>query len=180
MEIDDDLIRQWEPKITRMTSTYNIRGLHKDDLAQELRICILKAAKRFDPERKVTFHTYLHTTMVNTIRTLATKSQRNLNNEASYLGEIFANNESSDDSPSVNLSKEAFLEDKKDCLNLVEVQDLLTSLKLTKPELAFLALRQAGHSIKEIHLRFEKAYPENSLASVREHVKQKFLRGNLT
>ena len=135
MEIDDNLIRQWEPKITRMTSTYN--------------------------------------------RTLATKSQRNLNNEASYLGEIFASNESSDDSPLSNLSKESFLEDKKDWLNLVEVQDLLSSLKLTKPELTFLALRQAGHSIKEIHLRFEKAYPENSLASVREHVKQKFLGRNL-
>jgi RNA polymerase sigma factor (sigma-70 family) len=176
LEIDDALIKQWEPKITRMTSTYNIRGLHKDDLAQELRICILKAAKRFDPERQVTFHTYLHTTMVNTIRTLATKSQRNLNNNASYLGEVFTGNDLNDDSPSSNLSKEVFLEDKKDWLDIVEVQDLLYSLKLTKPELAFLALRQAGHSIKEIHLKFEKAFPENSLALVREHVKQKFLR----
>ena len=46
MEIDDALIKQWEPKITRMISTYQIEGLHRDDLAQELRICIMKAAKR--------------------------------------------------------------------------------------------------------------------------------------
>ena len=76
MKIDDALIKQWEPKITRMISTYKINGLHRDDLAQELRMCILKAAKRYDPERQVTFHTYLHTTMVNTLRTLIVKAQR--------------------------------------------------------------------------------------------------------
>ena len=76
MEINDALIVQWEPKINRMLQTTSIRGMDREDIAQELRIAILKAAKGFDPERKVSFHTYLHTTMINTIRTLITKAQR--------------------------------------------------------------------------------------------------------
>ena len=175
LRINDDLIKQWEPKINRMISTYTIKGLHRDDLAQELRICILKAAKKFDPDRNVTFHTYLHTTMVNTIRTLAAKSKRNINNEASYLGQTFVTDTMSDESPPQNLSQEMLLKEPKDWINLVEINDLLRSLQLTKPELAFIALRQSGHSLKEIHLKFEKTFPNNSLASVREHVKQKFL-----
>ena len=175
LRINDDLIKQWEPKINRMISTYTIKGLHRDDLAQELRICILKAAKKFDPDRNVTFHTYLHTTMVNTIRTLAAKSKRNINNEASYLGQTFVTDTMSDESPPQNLSQEMLLKEPKDWINLVEINDLLRSLQLTKPELAFISLRQSGHSLKEIHLEFEKTFPNNSLASVREHVKQKFL-----
>ena len=178
MEIDDNLIKQWEPKITRMLSTYKINGLHRDDLAQELRICILKAAKRYDPDRQVTFHTYLHTTMVNTIRTLAAKSKRNLNNEALYLGQTFFSNNYDDDSPSQTASQEMFLQEPKDWLNVVEVGDLLDSLNLTKPELTFLSLRQAGLSLKEIHTKFTVNFPDTSLASVREHVKQKFLKHN--
>jgi len=175
LEIDDSLIKQWEPKINRMISTYKINGIDRDDLAQELRICILKAAKKFDPDRNVTFHTYLHRTMVNTIRTLATKSKRNLNNEASYLGQTFATDSTAEGSSPQEFSQEMLLKEPKDWLNLVEIKDLLQSLQLTESELAFLALRQSGHSFKEIHLKFEKTFPNNSLASVREHVKQKFL-----
>ena len=179
MEIDDDLIKQWEPKITRMLSTYKINGLHRDDLAQELRLCILKAAKRFDPDRQVTFHTYLHTTMVNTIRTLAAKSKRNLNNEASYLGQTIFSENYDTDSPSQTASQEMYLQEPKDWLHIVEVSDLLNSLNLTKSEMAFLSLRQSGLSLKEIHTQFVKHFPNQSLASVREHVKQKFLEPKL-
>ena len=179
MEIDDALIKQWEPKITRMISTYQIEGLHRDDLAQELRICILKAAKRYDPDRNVLFHTYLHTTMVNTIRTLAAKSKRNINNSASYLGETFFSDSLDDDTSNQALTQDLFLEDPKDWFNVVEINDLVESLNLTKPELGFLALRQAGHSLKEIHQQFEKTFPDTSLSSVREHVRQKFLGRNL-
>ena len=75
MKIDNALIQQWEPKINRMLQTTSIRGMGREDIAQELRIAIIKAAKGFEPERKVSFHTYLHTTMINTIRTLITKAQ---------------------------------------------------------------------------------------------------------
>ena len=50
MLIDNDLILQWEPKIQRMISNMYrqnqyIADMEKEDLAQELRICIVKAAK---------------------------------------------------------------------------------------------------------------------------------------
>jgi len=178
VEINDALVNQWEPKITRMVSTYKIDGMHRDDLAQELRICILKAAKRYDPDRNVLFHTYLHTTMVNTIRTLAAKSKRNINNEASYLSQTFFSDSPDEDSNMQSSTREVFLQDPKDWLNIVEVNNLLDSLNLSKPEITFLRLRQSGHSLKEIHAKFELQFPDSSLASVREHVRQKFL-GNI-
>ena len=58
MKIDDDLITQWEPKIQKMiidlynSSPNEIVGFDKEDIAQELRIKIMKAAKSFD-ETKV-------------------------------------------------------------------------------------------------------------------------------
>ena len=77
------------------------------------------------------------------------------------------------------MTQDLFLEDPKDWFNVVEINDLVESLNLTKPELGFLALRQAGHSLKEIHQQFEKTFPDTSLSSVREHVRQKFLGRNL-
>ena len=81
MLIDNDLILQWEPKIQRMISNMYrqnqyIADMEKEDLAQELRICIVKAAKAYDETKGTLFHTYLHTSMVNTIRTLVSKSER--------------------------------------------------------------------------------------------------------
>ena len=52
MLIDDDLIIQWEPKIQKMVSNTFVVGMEKDDIAQELRIAIMKAAKSFDEDRK--------------------------------------------------------------------------------------------------------------------------------
>ena len=45
MEINDELMRQWEPKVQRFASTTYIEGLDRDDLIQELRIAIVKAAQ---------------------------------------------------------------------------------------------------------------------------------------
>ena len=80
MDINDDLIYQWEPKIQKMVYSSEIVGLDKEDVAQELRIALVKAAKAFDPnnEKGAIFHTYLHTALVNTIRTLINKAKRNL------------------------------------------------------------------------------------------------------
>ena len=58
MIINDELIKQWEPKIQRMLSNTYIIGMDREDLAQELRIAILKAAKSFDDSRGIIFHTY--------------------------------------------------------------------------------------------------------------------------
>ena len=75
MEINDELILKWEPKIQKLATSTFIIGMDKDDIAQELRIAILKAAKAYDSNRGIIFHTYLHTTMINTIRTLMNKAQ---------------------------------------------------------------------------------------------------------
>ena len=70
MKIDNDLILQWEPKINKMLSNIYIQGYDRDDLAQELRMIVLKAAKLYKPNRNAIFHTYLHTAMVNRLKTL--------------------------------------------------------------------------------------------------------------
>ena len=77
MIIDDDLVIQWEPKIQKMLSNVFVIGMDRDDIAQELRIALIKAARGFDENRGVLFHTYLHTTLVNTIRSLITRVSRN-------------------------------------------------------------------------------------------------------
>ena len=78
MDINNDLVLQWEPKIQKMLSNLFIVGMERDDIAQELRIVLLRTAKAFDPERGVLFHTYLHTALVNTIRTLISRAQKQL------------------------------------------------------------------------------------------------------
>ena len=69
IEINDDLIKQWEPKIHRLLQNTFVIGMDHADLEQELRIAIIKAAKGFNEDKGVLFHTYLHTAMVNTLRT---------------------------------------------------------------------------------------------------------------
>lgn len=62
---EEDLLKQWEPKVQsflRGSSSYEDR----EDLAQELRVAIIKCARKFDPNRGVSFHTYLHRAMENT------------------------------------------------------------------------------------------------------------------
>ena len=76
MDITDELIIQWEPKIQRFLNTSFVLGMDREDLGQELRIAIIKAADGFDESRGTSFHTYLHTTMVNTLRTLISKAQK--------------------------------------------------------------------------------------------------------
>jgi len=78
IEINNDLIRQWEPKIQSLLANTYVRGLDKDDLEQELRIAIIKAARGFNEDKGVLFHTYLHTAMINTLRTLISRAQRTL------------------------------------------------------------------------------------------------------
>ena len=59
MDITDDLIIQWEPKIQRFLNTSFVLGMDREDLGQELRIAIIKAADGFDESRGTSFHTYL-------------------------------------------------------------------------------------------------------------------------
>ena len=82
MKIDNDLILQWEPKINKMLSNIYIQGYDRDDLAQELRLIVLKAAKLYKPNRNAIFHTYLHTAMVNRLKTLWMQASKKLHGQS--------------------------------------------------------------------------------------------------
>ena len=50
MDIDDELLSQWEPKIQKMLSSIWLPGFEREDIAQELRIVIIKAARAAENE----------------------------------------------------------------------------------------------------------------------------------
>jgi RNA polymerase sigma factor (sigma-70 family) len=145
MEINDELIRQWEPKIHKMLQTTYVRGYDREDLAQELRMAIMKAAKAFNPNRGTIFHTYLHTTMVNAIRTLITKAQRKPIT-VSY-NENFYDNESNS-LPEI-ISKAISHSDVEEWETL-ELKDQLNKFNLTDQEKRFIELRLEGWTMDEI------------------------------
>lgn len=143
MEINDDLIRQWEPKIVRMLSNTFVIGMDWDDLAQELRIAIMKAAHGFDEDRGVIFHTYLHTSMVNTLRTLISKAQRHqqpVSLDAVYYDDEQPLLDQLADSLTVGI----------DVDNDLELRELLDSLELTDDERQYILLRIEGLTMEEI------------------------------
>ena len=146
MEINDALIRQWEPKIQRLLAKTFVIGMGMDDIAQELRISIIKAAKGFDEDRGVIFHTYLHTAMVNTLRTLISRSQRqqiDLSLETT-VSSTFTEEEII---PSAILKA---LEDPVNTFEEVEFEDLLVGFDLTSVERSFIGLRLDGLTMDEI------------------------------
>jgi len=155
MDITDELITQWEPKVQRFLNTSFVLGMDREDLGQELRISIIKAAEGFDEARGTSFHTYLHTTMVNTLRTLISKAQKqHVIHEATSL----------DSSPAMDLGLDEFnmghtsskilkaLEDPitKHKEQEFEVQDLLIRSQLNSSEIKFINLRIEGLTMEEI------------------------------
>ena len=149
MNINDDLIAQWEPKVQRMLSNLFIIGMEKDDIAQELRIAIMKAAKSFDEDRGAIFHTYLHTTLVNTIRTLISRAQKRPETRSLDVAykNIYANTSGDSMLPTEILNA---LEDPHDYEAVVEVNDLLENNSLIPNEKLFIRLRLEGLTMEEI------------------------------
>ncbi len=154
MEITNDLLTQWEPKVQRFLNNSFVLGMDKEDLGQELRIAIMKAAKGFDETKGTSFHTYLHTAMVNTLRTLIAKAQKQSNIlMTSSLDETYNYYDMSDnidhntpskitkalEDPTTEIKKEDF-----------EIQDLLIRSRLTKSEINFVTLRIEGLTMEEI------------------------------
>jgi len=142
MEINDELIKQWEPKIVRMLSNTFVIGMDWDDLAQELRIAIMKAAHGFDEDRGVIFHTYLHTAMVNTLRTLINKAQKHevpISLDATYY---------EDDEPLLDQLAESLTYGSVEVDR--ELAELLDSLDLTDQERKYIILRIEGLTMEEI------------------------------
>ena len=85
MEINDELLEKWEPKVQKFLQTAFVTGMDREDIAQELRIAIIKAADHYDDSKGVIFHTYLHTVMVNTLRTLISKAQKAKNDPLNII-----------------------------------------------------------------------------------------------
>ena len=140
MEINDDLIKQWEPKINKMLQNTFVRGMDREDIAQELRIAIIKAAEGFKEDKGILFHTYLHTAMVNTIRTLIYKAERR-------LVPVSIDNAPTDEMMG---GYAEILEDKSSSMDDMEFEVLLDSAKLNSLEKDFLRLRVEGLTMEEI------------------------------
>jgi|TARA_R110000824_G_scaffold14552_5_gene61811 RNA polymerase sigma factor (sigma-70 family) len=142
MIIDNALVAQWEPKIQKMSSSSFVIGMDREDIAQELRIALIKAARKFDESRGVSFHTYLHTAMVNTIRTLISQAQRHLNTTS--LDKTFA------DSEMLPLEIVEALSDTTDFDSNLFADDLLGTDNITDQERQFVLLRGEGLTMSEI------------------------------
>ena len=160
MEVTNALIAQWEPKIQRFLGTSYVLGLDREDLAQELRIAIIKAAEGFDEERGVSFHTYLHTTMVNTLRTLITKAQKRSPFYESYSLDYTLDMDNVE--YAVNQPSNKILQALEDPISAFqehefEVQDLLIQSKLNKSEINFINLRMEGLTMEEISRALEES-----------------------
>ena len=170
MQIDNDLILQWEPKIMKMVGNTYISGMDREDIAQELRIALTKAAKKYDESKGAIFHTYLHTSLVNTIRTLITKAQRHpnfvsidnnpydINDSGFYTSEI-----------SKVLSKEEKEYEEIDMELLIHTNDENGDPKLQDKEKAFVSYKLQGLTMDEI----TKKLGESSY-KVRHSIREKF------
>jgi RNA polymerase sigma factor (sigma-70 family) len=141
MDINNELIEQWEPKINKMLQNTFVIGMDKEDIAQELRIAIIKAAHGFNEDKGILFHTYLHTAMVNTIRTLIYKAERRI--VASSLESKYDGDNSFDYAELIADEHNTTMED-------AEFEILLASVKLNDREKTFLKLRIEGLTMEEI------------------------------
>lgn len=146
MEIDNDLILQWEPKINKILQDKWVVGMDKDDLAQELRIVIMKAAKGYKEDSKASFHTYLHRAMLNRIFTLITQASRKATPESLDA----TNSGVTDLGPYVSLKFQEALAVDPEFEGLLELQSVLDSSEMTDQESAFLELKLEGLTMAEI------------------------------
>lgn len=144
IEINDDLILTWEPKVQKIASSVFVVGMDRDDIAQELRIAILKAAKGFDISVGASFHTYLHTTMMNTLRTLIVKAQRK-HIDVQSIDELLHS-----ETGEVSNKVQKALGVSEDSFENLEILELLRNSKLTMKEEQFILLRLEGLTMEEI------------------------------
>lgn len=159
VDINDELLEKWEPKVQKFLQTTFVNGMDRDDIAQELRIAIVKAADHYDASKGVVFHTYLHTVMVNTLRTLISKAQKTKNVNIAYS----IDGMDVDDNPQGFLPNEIAnsLSDLTalEFINNVELMDLIKRADLTTRELTFLELRLEGMTMEYISERLgDSAY----------------------
>ena len=164
MYIDDKLLGKWEPKIQKMLFNVWIPGFEREDIAQELRIVIIKAARAFDETRGILFHTYLHTAMVNTLRTLLSKAHKQVDTKSLDF--------TYEETDSLPLDIVKALADKSDFTLDFDVTDEVFSCGLSSAEQKFLVLRLEGLTMEEITEDLgEPAY------KIRQSLRKKVLDG---
>jgi len=161
--LNNELMLQWEPKVHRFLKDAFVIGMDKEDLAQELRMAIIKAANHFDSSKDVSFHTYLHIVMMNTLRTLISKAQKTRSVRETYSIDrtisgsregASIENERSDYIPHfiasalVDTVSTNFIEN-------IEIDDLLKRAKLNELEYNFLELRIEGLTMEQISTQLE-------------------------
>jgi RNA polymerase sigma factor (sigma-70 family) len=153
---EEELLEQWEPKVHSMLRSVSIIGLDPEDIAQELRIAILKSARGYNPENTVAkFHTYLHVSMLNVIRSLIAKAQKRVSTVSldqhmdGYTGERALTRSNSQ---SVSAKLLAALEDTSQAFAFeeVDVLSIIENSNLTPQELDFLELRTQKFKLREI------------------------------
>ena len=153
---EEELLEQWEPKVHSMLRSVSIIGLDPEDIAQELRIAILKSARGYNPENTVAkFHTYLHVSMLNVIRSLIAKAQKRVSTVSldqhmdGYTGERA---HARSNSQSVSAKLLAALEDTSQAFAFeeVDVLSIIENSNLTPQELDFLELRTQKFKLREI------------------------------
>jgi len=157
MELTDELVEQWEPKIHRILQTTFILGMDKDDIAQELRIAIMKAAQHFDDTKGVSFHTYLHTVMMNTIRTFISKAQKTKNVSTTYSINGINTDEYSEGFISNAVNRALIDEESSNFVDKLELEDMLDRASLSLQERDFLDLRMEGLTMEQISVRLDES-----------------------
>ena len=145
----NEVLTQWEPKVNSFLRNTTIRGLDREDIAQELRIAIVKAWRGFDPDRGIKFHTYLHTAMLHTVWGLMGKEKKRVN--TSSLDELML---ATDRHGSEVMSGKyaGTLEDdsQEDIFNAVDLASFVGQLDLSEDEITFLEMRIRGFKMKDI------------------------------
>ena len=147
------LLEQWEPKVNSMLRNVSIIGLGREDIAQELRVAILKSARGYNPENTAAkFHTYLHVSMLNVIRSLMAKAQKRVHTVSldQHLG--FSDNDYSKYIGSISTKLLSALEDpdQVEVFEEINLLSLIDNCNLSPKELDFIDLRTQRYRLREI------------------------------
>lgn len=152
---------QWEPKVQKMASQASIAGMEREDIAQELRLVICKAAKKYNPDRNASFHTYLHTSMVNTVRTLITKAQARLKRQPVFV-------QIPNDGASQSFEELAAVEDPG--FGTVAFIEEIKQLNLTPTEQKYVEAKLSKYNNKEIYFKLGGISPHKVRAQVKDKI----------
>lgn len=135
MEINDELIEKWEAQTHKIARTISIIDMDYDDVVQELRMGVMKAAKGYKEDSGVIFHTYLYKTLMNTASTLITRASKKHRAMPTL--------------PMPDGFDEKVVDEENESKDL-EVLDILGQLDLSCMEREFIQLRMEGYSMKEL------------------------------